>query len=122
VPYAYYPVDREENFYTVSLAELIDGVNQSIEESIENIFKRINEYLEEDFQQRVDTLFGNLNNHLSGDKTILMQSLTNKNLSLAQQAELKLQLDSFEQKATQQIDGLSTYTRRINSLMTASDE
>ena len=43
--------DKREDYYTVSLEELIPQINQSIETSINSINKEINKYLNEDFQQ-----------------------------------------------------------------------
>ena len=49
--------DKKENYYTVYLEDVISEVNDSLEKSIDNINRNINNYIDEDFQQRINLFF-----------------------------------------------------------------
>ena len=122
IPLIKVPVTVQEEYYTISLIDLVAEVNKSIEEGIENIYERINEYLDDEFQQRVNTLFKNFNTYLSNYKDILMQSIANKNLTRVQREALEQQLDFLESEAAQQVDKVGVQFQHINNLLAAKRE
>lgn len=85
--------DKKEDYYTVSLQEIIDKANESIEQSIKNIKHGINQYLDEDFKQRVSIFFDDLDIYLSNYRESLIQSQQDQKLQVEEKEKLVTELD-----------------------------
>lgn len=108
--------DKKEEYYTVSLQEIVDEANQLIEQSIKNIKQGINQYLDEDFKQRIDTFFNDLNHYLSNYCDSLMQAQAAQQLSLDQKATLVRELNSLSSDAIKNlksVDSKREYTKNL---------
>jgi hypothetical protein len=108
---------HKENFYTVSLQEIIQESNNFIEQNIENIKQEINQYLDKDFQQCIDTFFNELDHDLSNRRDILRQAQQDQKLSLDEKGKLMGELESIGLQSTEQIKKTDIYIKRINDLM-----
>jgi hypothetical protein len=106
-----------EHRYTVSLKEIIQQVNSLIEQNIENIKQGMNQYLDEDFQQRIDTFFNDLDRYLSNYRDSLRQAQEDQKLSLDEKGQLMGELESIGSQAMEQIKKTDTYIKRTGQLM-----
>lgn len=109
--------DKEVNYYTVSLEELVNQINQSLENSIDTINQGISKYLDEDFQERVNTFFEALDRYLRSYQDSLRQAQSDQKLSLEQKEKLVEEFDVLIPEATKQITKVKTYVERTNYLM-----
>lgn len=109
--------DTIENYYTVSLKELIIQINQSIETSINNINQGINKYLDEDFKQRVDVLFTKLKTYLRNYQDSLKQAQIDQKLLLGKQEQLVNELTSVIPEASEKIKKAEGYIEYTDILM-----
>lgn len=108
---------KKEDYFTVSLKELIIHINQSIEINVDSINQGINKYLDEDFKQRVDILFEELDTYLRSYRDSLKQAQIDKNLSLDQQEKLVNELRALVPEVNANIKKVETYIERTDSLM-----
>ncbi|MBW4547880.1 MAG: dynamin family protein [Symplocastrum torsivum CPER-KK1] len=108
---------KKENFYTVSLKEIIKESNSFIEQNIETIKQGMNQYLDEDFQQRIDTFFNNLDHYLSNYRDSLRQAQQDQRLSLDEKGKLMGELESIGSQSMEQIKKTDIYIKRTNELM-----
>ncbi|WP_072013818.1 dynamin family protein [Myxosarcina sp. GI1] len=79
---------KKENYYTVSIHELVSEINSSSEKFIEAISNKIDAYLELDLQQQVNNFFANLDNYLGSYLQNLQQAQVDRQLSLEQRERL----------------------------------
>ncbi|ERT08066.1 50S ribosome-binding GTPase family protein [Lyngbya aestuarii BL J] len=109
--------DIQEDYYVVSLNDLVTQINSSLEASIGKINQDISEYLKEDFQERIDTFFDQLNAYLGNYRDSLKQAQKDKELSLEQQKHLIDELHLIDQEASQKIETVNSYKGRNEQLM-----
>ena len=108
---------QKENFYTVFLQEMIQEYNTFIGKNIENIKQGRNQYLDEDFQQCIDTFFNDLDHYLSNYRDSLRQAQQDQRLSLDEKGKLMGELESIGSQSMEQIKRTDIYIKRINELM-----
>ncbi|WP_353933070.1 hypothetical protein WJM97_11020 [Okeanomitos corallinicola TIOX110] len=104
--------DKKEDYYTVSLQEIIDKANESIEQSIKNIKQGINQYLDEDFKQRVNIFFKDLDIYLSNYRESLIQSQQDQKLQVEEKEKLVTELNylfSESREKTKKADAFLQY-------------
>lgn len=109
--------DKRENYYTVSLEELIDESNRSIEASITTIRKDISKYVDEDFQDRVNLFFEDLDSYLRRYKESLQQAQSDKKLSQDEKAHLVTELGYLSSGAAAYIEKSADYIQYADDLM-----
>lgn len=109
--------NRKEDYYTVSLQEIVDESNQSIEQSIKNIKQEIYQYLDEDFKQHIDIFFNSLDNYLSNYCDSLKQAQVAQKLSLDQKETLVSALNSLASEATEKIKKANSKLEYTKNLM-----
>lgn len=80
--------DKKEEYYTVSLQEIVDESNSMIEQSIVNIKRGVNQYLEEYFKERIDLFFEELNIYLSSYCDSLTQAQLDQKLKAEEREKL----------------------------------
>ncbi|HEY9867279.1 MAG TPA: dynamin family protein [Candidatus Obscuribacterales bacterium] len=107
---------KKEDYYTVSLKDLIIEINQSIEAGINKINQGINKYLDEDFKERFDQYFDALEAYLGNYKDSLQQAQADQNLTLEKQEELKANLESLLGEAKKYIEKVDESLDRTNQL------
>jgi GTPase SAR1 family protein len=88
-------VTRTENFYNISLQDLVDRINQSIEKNVDTLNASIDRYLDEDFKQRVDDYFAALDGYLCNYRNSLIQAQIDQQLSLEEKKKLVDELNSL---------------------------
>jgi hypothetical protein len=108
---------KRENYYTVYLPEIIQQVNGFIEQSVENIKKGMNHYLDEDFQQQIDLFFNNLDCYLTNYRDCLRQAQEDQKLSLDEKGKLMGEFESINSQALEQIKKVNIYIKHTNQLM-----
>jgi hypothetical protein len=84
---------KKENYYTVSIHELIEKINLSTEAFIDKLQEKLITYLDEDLQQQVNIFFANLDNYLGRYLSSLQQAQSDKQLSLEEREKLVNNLD-----------------------------
>ncbi|MEH1829439.1 MAG: dynamin family protein [Nostoc sp.] len=110
--------DKKEDYYTISLQEIIDKSNKLIEDSIENIKEGINQYLDEDFKQRVDKFFAELDSYLNNYCNTLIQAQIDQKIQTDEKEKLVNNLHSLETQTSQKINkvnGYLEYLKHINN-------
>ncbi|EAW37988.1 dynamin family protein [Lyngbya sp. PCC 8106] len=121
VPYeeeeTYKKPDVREDYYVVSINDLVAQINYSLEARIGKINQDISEYLKEDFQERIDTFFENLDAYLGNYRDSLKQAQKDKKLSLEQQKHLIDEFENIAQKASENIKTVNSYKGRNEQLM-----
>lgn len=83
---------KKEEYYIVSLQEIVDESNKIIEQNIKNIKQGINQYLDEYFKQRVDNFFKDLNVYLSNYCDSLTQAQKDQKLKVEEREKLVAEL------------------------------
>jgi hypothetical protein len=109
--------DKTVNYYTVSLNELIPEINQSIESSIAAIGENLNNYFDDDFQERVDYFFNALDAYLNNYKDNLMQAQKDQKLAVVEKKKLINGLTSTVPQATEQIEKCKAQIEKAKSLI-----
>jgi hypothetical protein len=109
--------NQKEDYYTVSLQEIVDESNQSIERSIKNIKQEINQYLDEDFKQHIDIFFNNLDHYLSNYCDSLKQAQVAQKLSLDQKKTLVSALNCLASEAIEKLKKANSKLEYTKNLM-----
>ncbi len=109
--------DKKEDYYTVSLQEIVGKSNKIIEESIKNIKEGINRYLDEDFKQRVDSFFNELDSYLSNYCDTLIQAQKDQKFQAEEKEQLVGELDSLALKANEKIRKADGNLKKTGDLM-----
>jgi GTPase SAR1 family protein len=109
--------EKKEDYYTVSLEELVTQINNSIEASVNSINQGITKYLDEDFQQRIDVFFESLDDYLRNYRDSLRQAQADQQLSLDEKKKLVEQLSSLVPEATVHIKKADAYLKRTDHFM-----
>jgi len=109
--------EKKEDYYTVFLPEIVEEVNQLIEQSIIRIKQEIAKYLDEDFHQRVDEFYNELERYLTDYRDSLMQTQSDQKLSLDMRSRLIGELNYIAASATEQIKNTDTYRKYTDDLM-----
>lgn len=109
--------NKKEDYYTVSLEELIQEINGSIELRMDALKTDINKYIDEDFQDRIERFFNDLDSYLRRYKENLQQSQKAKELSRNEQEELKEKLTGFIQEARVQHEKAVSYIQCADDLL-----
>ncbi len=94
----------------------MDESNKNIEENIKNIKQGINQYLDEDFKQRVDNCFKDLNVYLSNYRDSLVQSREDQKLKTEEREKLVMGLSSLLVESREKIQKANAYQERTDNL------
>jgi flagellar hook-basal body complex protein FliE len=109
--------DKKEDYYIVSLKELVNQINQSIDNNVEAINQGISKYLDEDFQQRINNFFESLDNYLGSYRDSLRQAQKDQKLTLEQKEKLVHELSVIVPDATTTIKKADSYLERTQQFM-----
>ncbi len=108
---------KTDDYYTVSVEKLIAEINQSIDTNIDNINQGINNYIDVDFQQRIDMFFGSIDIYFCDYRDSLKQAQADQQLSLDRKDELVEELSSLLLETSEQIKTANKYLERTKFLM-----
>lgn len=111
------PVTRTETYYTVSLEDLVSQINNAIEESVNKISQGINQYLDKDFQKRIDSYFFELDKYLNNYRSSLEKSLKDQSLPQEKKQKLLNELKALIPEAKNQIQRADRYIQRTEQLV-----
>jgi len=87
------PINKTECFFIVSVDEVNNMVEESIEAAVAKVKQQVFDYLEEDFQAVLDKSFSELDQFLKGYEESLQESINMNKQDAANQAEYKAALD-----------------------------
>jgi len=108
---------KTENFYTVSLQGIIYEINKLIDQRINDIKQGISQYLDEDFQQRIDDFFNDLDGYLNNYRHSLKQAQIDQQLSIEAKAKLIQALNSLVPEVKEQVKKADGYLRYMQELV-----
>ena len=111
---------KTESYYTVSIEELAALINQSIEASVTELHQEISQYLEQEFQQRINDYFVALDQYLRNYRNSLKQAQQDQQLSLEAEKQLVGTLNYLVPETTAKLKKAETYLERTNYLLNAS--
>ncbi|HEY9296550.1 MAG TPA: dynamin family protein, partial [Phormidium sp.] len=107
---------KTENFYTVSLQGIIYEINKLIDQRINDVKQGINQYLDEDFQQRIDDFFNDLDSYLTNYRNSLKQAQVDQQLSIEAKTKLIESLNSLVPEVKEQVKKADSYLRYVENL------
>ena len=111
------PVSKTERFYSVSIDEITNTVDQSIEGAVDKVKSQIFAYLKEDFQSVLDNFFDELDRFLKGYKEDLQRSIEAGKRSAEDQKVLKTAFDEISAKSSKLTDEVDKQKGYINNLL-----
>jgi GTPase Era involved in 16S rRNA processing len=108
---------KTENFYTVSLQGIIYEINKLIDQRISDIKNGISNYLDEDFQQRIDDFFNDLDAYLNNYRNSLKQAQVDQQLSIEAKTKLIQALNSLVPEVKEQVKKADVYLKYMQELV-----
>ncbi|MBE9227999.1 dynamin family protein [Phormidium sp. LEGE 05292] len=108
---------KTENFYTVSLQGIIYEINKLIDQRINDIKQGISQYLDEDFQQRIDDFFNDLDAYLNNYRNSLKQAQVDQQLSIEAKTKLIQALNSLVPEVKEQVKKADGYLKYMQELV-----
>ncbi|XWK87304.1 MAG: dynamin family protein [Phormidium sp.] len=108
---------KTENFYTVSLQGIIYEINKLIDQRINDIKNGISNYLDEDFQQRIDDFFNDLDAYLNNYRNSLKQAQVDQQLSIEAKTKLIQALNSLVPEVKEQVKKADAYLKYMQELV-----
>ena len=112
---------KKENYYTVSVHELVEEINTATEKFIELIQEQIIIYFDNDLQEQVNIFFGKLDDYLTGYLHSLQQAQIDKKMSLEQRERLSNNLLRLLPQATNCLNKTNNYLEKTKKLLTYRD-
>lgn len=114
--------DTKIKYYTVSLQELVEQINSSIEKSVNQIDRGIVEYLDEDFHSRVTQFFASLESYLCKYIANLTQARVDRELSLENREELIANINEIVDEAAKEILKVDIYLQETHEFLNHETE
>ncbi len=108
---------KKDNYYTVSLHDLVKQINTYIENSIEQIKQKITNYLDKDLQEQVNIFFAGLDEYLGNYRDSLKQVQASQQLSLEQQEKLASNLSHLIPQTTKYLEKTDKYLQLIEQFL-----
>ena len=108
---------KKEAYYTVSLKDLVNQINQSIDNSIQGINQGISKYLDEDFQDTINKFFESLDTYLRNYRDSLREAQNDQKLSKEKKEKLVHELSVIVRDATATIKKADSYLERTQQFM-----
>ncbi|MFB2937494.1 dynamin family protein [Aerosakkonemataceae cyanobacterium BLCC-F154] len=108
---------KTENFYTVSLQGIIYEINKLIDQRISDIKNGISQYLDEDFQQRIDDFFNDLDGYLNNYRNSLKQAQVDQQLSIEAKTKLIEALNFLVPEVKEQVKKADSYLQYMQELV-----
>ena len=111
-------VTRNEKYYIVSVEQLSQSINLSIQNSIDTVKGKIFDYIDKDFQQSIDSYFVKLNQFLIRYQKLLDRSVVERSNSVSKQEELKQSVEDMLSECSRWNKEIKTQSNRVNKLLT----
>ncbi|MBE9044231.1 dynamin family protein [Pleurocapsales cyanobacterium LEGE 10410] len=108
---------RKEDYYTVSVHEIVEQINLSSEIFVDGIQQKITAYLEQELHQQVDSFFIKLDQYLSSYLQSLQQAQADGQLSLSQRESLSNSLARLVPKTTNYINRANNYLAKTQQIL-----
>lgn len=108
---------KKENYYTVSVHEIIEQINLSNEKFLVEIQQKVTEYLGQELNHQVDDFFVKLDGYLSSYLKSLQQAQSDHKLSLEQREKLSNNLARLLPQATKYINQADNYLEKTQSIL-----
>lgn len=109
---------KQENYYTVSLKELVEQINVHSENFIDNVKVKVTEHLEGNLQEQVDQFFEQLDEYLSSYLKNLQQAQIDHQLSLEKRQQLYQQIDALVPDTKNYLQKTDKYLEVTQQFMT----
>ncbi len=109
---------KQENYYIVSLEELIQQINIHTENFIDNIQTKVIQHLDGNLQQQVDNFFAQLDEYLSSYLNNLQQAQIDHQLSLEKRQQLHKQIDGLVPDTMTYLQKTDKYLEMTQQFMT----
>ena len=106
---------KKEDYYAVSIHEVVEQINISSEAFIDEIQQRVTLYLEQELHQQVDTFFVKLDRYLGNYLHSLQQAQSDRQLSLEQRDKLGSSLEKLIPQTTSCIEKADNYLQKAQS-------
>ncbi|MEM7760068.1 MAG: dynamin family protein, partial [Cyanobacteria bacterium P01_A01_bin.40] len=108
---------KKEDYYAVSVHEIVAQINASSEVFIDTIQLKIATYLEQELHQQVDDFFVKLDQYLSNYLQSLQQAQADHQLSLSQRETLANSLSRLKPQATKYIKQTNNYLAKTQQIL-----
>jgi hypothetical protein len=108
---------KKDNYYTVSLYDLVKQINVYIETSIQLTKQKTTTYLDKDLQEQVNNFFTSLDKYLGSYRDNLKQVQTSQQLSFQQQEQLASNLGCLVLEATNYLEKTDNYLKLIEQFL-----
>ena len=109
---------KQENYYTVSVHEIVKQINSASDMFIDEIENEITIYLEGELQQQVDNFFVKLDRYLSNYLQSLQQAQFDRQLGLDRRETLSHSLSKLVPKASDYIKRTDSYLSKTRQMLT----
>ncbi|VEP18262.1 Dynamin family protein [Hyella patelloides LEGE 07179] len=113
---------KRENYYSISVYELVKQINFSNDKLIEEIKQKLLNYLEEDIQQQVDSFFTNLDDYLGSYLKNIKQAQKTRELSLEQRTKVVKILYCLVPETTSYIEKTNNYLQIAEQLISVNSK
>lgn len=108
---------KTENYYSVSLNELVKEINQEIEQALALAQQQISHYLEEDLEAEVEKLFTQVDNYLNNYCTSLKQTQIDQQLDLQAKEKLAINLRHLIVETNKNLEKTVNYINLAHKLI-----
>lgn len=108
---------KKEDYYTVSVYEIIDQINFSSDNFVDEIQQKITMYLEQELHKQVDNFFVKLDKYLGGYLKSLQQAQADHKLSLEQREKLSHSLARLIPQTTNYINQADNYLEKTQQIL-----
>lgn len=108
---------KKEDYYAVSVNEIIEQINLSSETFVDEIQEKITIYTEQELHQQVDDFFVRLDKYLGSYLKSLQQSQSDHKLSLKQREKLSNSLARLVPQATKYINQADHYLEETQQIL-----
>ena len=108
---------RKEDYYAVSVHEIVAQINIASDSFIDGIKEKITLYLEKDLHQQVDDFFSKLDEYLSGYLKSLQQAQSDRKLSLEKRDRLSHNLTQLVSQATAYIEQANDCLKKTQAII-----
>ncbi len=108
---------RKEDYYAVSVHEIVEQINSSSDNFIDGIQQKITVYLEQDLHQQVDDFFIKLDRYLGGYLHSLQQSQSDHKLSLEKRESLSNSLAKLVPQTSNCINKTDRYLEKTQNII-----
>jgi hypothetical protein len=108
---------KKEDYYAVSVHEIVNQINLSSEDFVNEIQQKVTVYLEQELHQQVDNFFIKLDSYLGNYLTSLQQAQADHQLSLEQREKLANSLARIVPQTTNYLNQTNNYLEKTQQIL-----